>query len=159
MTQPATHSDTPLYVCLRIDGQHLIPADAGTADLLGALGMRAYLAPAKAASEPSLLPCPFCGAEAQSVGVGSCRYAVECLVCEASSRMEHPEQAAIDAWNRRVPPSVVEAGAAAMVELEQLRAAAKEFLSCRDGCIMSNGQPPSDAEYEQAEEALRQLLG
>ena len=53
-----------------------------------------------------LLPCPFCGGEAQPWrgGFNGPIYAVTCLVCDAWSGDAESEPAAIAAWNRRPTP-------------------------------------------------------
>lgn len=58
-------------------------------------------------SEIKLLPCPFCGGEAELDNSVANAVSVECTVCHASSpiflRMSDREQKAIESWNTRKP--------------------------------------------------------
>lgn len=92
--------------------------------------------PAKAGADAALLPCPFCGGEAEFTYGGSVHYLVECQDCEASTDMLHPEQAAIDAWNRR----------ARTPEHEALLQAVREYLAAE-----------SSAAEDTAREELRRI--
>lgn len=52
-----------------------------------------------------LKPCPFCGGEASVLelnGFSMSRYFVSCDTCSASGDHRETEEAAIEAWNRRV---------------------------------------------------------
>lgn len=52
-----------------------------------------------------LLPCPFCGGDAQVVPAYGTFY-VECITCYASAGLpEEDEENAIEQWNGRTPPS------------------------------------------------------
>lgn len=69
-------------------------------------------------SEPKLLPCPFCGDEAQvrEVDGYSPMFFVECINCDANVGAQtgtvrglaiaafHSEDDAVAAWNRRAKP-------------------------------------------------------
>lgn len=55
--------------------------------------------------EIHLLPCPFCGGEAELLmdfdGVEEGIYTVECQMCWATTAIYLDEEDAINAWNRR----------------------------------------------------------
>ena len=48
-----------------------------------------------------LLPCPFCGGEAELTGFNAPEYWVWCPTCKASDDAHTGKQNAIDAWNTR----------------------------------------------------------
>ena len=51
--------------------------------------------------QQKLLPCPFCGGEAEMLnGVGE--YWVKCEDCNASARMSSSKGAVVKSWNERV---------------------------------------------------------
>lgn len=50
--------------------------------------------------ESELLPCPFCGGEAELAGDGYLSWAA-CLVCRAEGACKDEEGEAKDAWNTR----------------------------------------------------------
>lgn len=53
-----------------------------------------------------LRKCPFCGGEAEVwVSDVTDRAVVYCKVCDAQIQMKPNEQEAIEAWNKRVPPT------------------------------------------------------
>ena len=65
-------------------------------------------------SEPTLIPCPFCGGEGVQCNtwnlgdVGVTLHAISCFVsrggCGARSRWCHTTTEAVEAWNRRATP-------------------------------------------------------
>ena len=50
--------------------------------------------------EPELKPCPFCGGEAELMGVTI--FWVQCRSCHVETLAVDHEEAAVKAWNRRV---------------------------------------------------------
>ena len=58
-----------------------------------------------------LLPCPFCGSEADIVVYGATgEHTVECLECGAEGATEYDEAKAIEAWNTRIERTCFEDG-------------------------------------------------
>jgi Lar family restriction alleviation protein len=62
-----------------------------------------------AATDGTLLPCPFCGGEASAATSGGGVYWVFCSRCKAQVDWHHTSQEVADTWNRRadLPPAVV----------------------------------------------------
>jgi Lar family restriction alleviation protein len=50
-----------------------------------------------------LLPCPFCGGQAQDDFIEDVSYIIECSVCETTTGCQDNAAEAIAAWNRRAP--------------------------------------------------------
>lgn len=50
-----------------------------------------------------LLPCPFCGGQAQDDFIEDVSYIIECYVCETTTGCQDSAADAIAAWNRRAP--------------------------------------------------------
>lgn len=71
-------------------------------DCMKAIGSLIATAP-KTEAEEELLPCPFCGGEAESQFIPSFRnsHFVRCKICLSSVRGYDTKDKAIAAWNRR----------------------------------------------------------
>lgn len=87
----------------------------------------------KASSEPAeLAPCPFDGGTADIELYGSSSdhetWCAVCRSCACEGPWAKSEGMAARAWNRRVPPAVVDAGLEAVGELAALRAAVQTLL-------------------------------
>jgi len=52
-------------------------------------------------ADTQLLPCPFCGGDAQTDFIEGESYLIECYACRAETGIKDSEEDAIAAWNRR----------------------------------------------------------
>jgi Lar family restriction alleviation protein len=53
----------------------------------------------------ALLPCPFCGGEAQTDFINDiASHRIECFACDATGQICDSQEGAIAAWNRRATP-------------------------------------------------------
>ena len=57
--------------------------------------------------KPELLPCPFCGGQADIGQVDDVWFIVTCVSCEADGSIQHGPDDAAATWNRRTAPPVV----------------------------------------------------
>jgi Lar family restriction alleviation protein len=59
------------------------------------------------AEERELLPCPFCGGDAQTDFIEHIfSYLIECYVCDAQGPICETKEEAIAAWNTRAAASI-----------------------------------------------------
>lgn len=55
-------------------------------------------------ADTELLPCPFCGGDAQTDFIEGESYLIECYACRAETGIKDSEEEAIAAWSRRATP-------------------------------------------------------
>lgn len=86
-------------------------------------------------TKPDLLPCPFCGSEANVCHLISknepTEYGVSCVSCLANKRWYDTEAEAVEAWNTRTPTESAE------VDLDDLKKAVRSYFNAFNGRYQS----------------------